>query len=121
MLQVSAEILWQSHSFSITSAFKSFLQDFEDILTYIEDALEQDVEQLSENGNDRMFQHLSAVFRNLYLLLARAQTAFQADKLVSSICQRHAAQHSLTRVLCCLRLACLLEPHNQLAACQHAV
>ena len=57
-------------------------QDLEEVLTFIEDAIEQNVEQLSEGGSDRMFQHLSIVFHNLFLLLGRAQTPFQADELV---------------------------------------
>ena len=35
-------------------------QDFEDVLTFIEDAVDEGVEQLSECGSDRMFQNLSA-------------------------------------------------------------
>ena len=61
-------------------------QDFEDVLTYIEDALEQDVEQLSEHGTDRMFHNLSVVFRNLFLLLERVVNPMQADELVSHFC-----------------------------------
>ncbi len=55
-------------------------------MTYIEDALEQDVEQLSEHGTDRMFHNLSVVFRNLFLLLERVVNPMQADELVSHFC-----------------------------------
>ena len=63
-----------------------YTQDFEDVLKYIDKAIDQDVEQFSENGADRMFQHLSGVFQNLFMLLERAQTSRQADELVSCTC-----------------------------------
>lgn len=59
------------------------VQDFEDVLVYIEDTVEQDVEQLSENGTDRMFQHLSIVFTTLYHLLSYSKSVTAAEQLVS--------------------------------------
>ena len=59
------------------------VQDFEDVLVYIEDTVEQDVEQLSENGTDRMFQHLSIVFTTLYHLLSYSKSVTAAEELVS--------------------------------------
>ena len=79
----------------------SWQQDFEDVLTYIEDALEQDVEQLSENGTDRMFHNLSVVFRNLFLLLERVVNPMQADELVS-----HSYITRLTTQICHLTQLC---------------
>lgn len=61
------------------------LQDFEELLTYIEEAIEENVERLSECGSDKMFQNLSAVFRNLFRLLSRSQTISQAEEMVSTV------------------------------------
>ena len=57
-------------------------QDFEDVLTFIEDAVDEGVEQLSECGSDRMFQNLSAVFRTLFGLMSRSQGSAQAQEMV---------------------------------------
>lgn len=50
---------------------------------YIDDTIEQDVEQLSENGTDRMFQHLSILFSTMYHLLGYSKTVAEAEELVS--------------------------------------
>lgn len=60
-------------------------QDFEDLLTYIEETIEDNVEQLSECGSDKMFQNLSAVFKSLFALLSRSQTPSQAEETVCSV------------------------------------
>ena len=57
-------------------------QDFEELLTFIGEAIEENVERLSECGSDKMFQNLSAVFRNLFHLLSRTQTISQAEEMV---------------------------------------
>lgn len=57
-------------------------QDFEELLTFIGEAIEENVERLSECGSDKMFQNLSAVFRNLFHLLSRSQTISQAEEMV---------------------------------------
>lgn len=57
-------------------------QDFEDILTFIADAVDEGVEQLSERGTDRMFQNLSAVFGILFELMSRSQGTAEAQEMV---------------------------------------
>ena len=59
-------------------------QEFEELLTFIEEVIEENVERLSECGSDKMFQNLSAVFRNLFRLLSRSQTISQAEEMVST-------------------------------------
>lgn len=61
----------------------STVQDFEDVLVYLDDTIEQDVEQLSENGSDRMFLHLSIVFTTLYQLLSYCKTTPEAEEMAS--------------------------------------
>ncbi|KAL3156421.1 hypothetical protein ABBQ38_000732 [Trebouxia sp. C0009 RCD-2024] len=62
-----------------------FETDFEDLLTYIEETIEDNVERLSECGSDKMFQNLSAVFKSLFALLSRSQTPSQAEETVSVV------------------------------------
>lgn len=57
-------------------------QEFEEILSFIEEDIDTDLEHLSEGGADRMFQHLSTIFQLLYLLMSKAQTPSQADEEV---------------------------------------
>lgn len=58
------------------------VQDFVCLLTFIEDAIEENVERLSECGSDKMFQNLSSVFRILFGLLSRSRTISQAEEMV---------------------------------------
>lgn len=71
------------------------VQDIEDILVYIDDTIEQDVEQLSENGADRMFHHLSIVFATLYHLLSYCKTAAEAEEM-ASVCLDYALAHEVS-------------------------
>ena len=61
------------------------VQDFVSLLTFIEDAIEENVERLTECGSDKMFQNLSAVFRLLFGLLSRSRTISQAEVMVRAI------------------------------------
>lgn len=61
------------------------VQDFVCLLTFIEDAIEENVERLSECGSDKMFQNLSAVFRILFGLLSRSRTISQAEEMVRAL------------------------------------
>ena len=74
-------------------------QDFEELLTYIEEAIEENVERLSECGSDKMFQNLSAVFRNLFRLLSRSQTISQAEDMVRTVSS--SAWSTLKQTLSC--------------------
>lgn len=61
------------------------VQEFVSLLTFIEDAIEENVERLSECGSDKMFQNLSAVFRILFGLLSRSRTISQAEEMVRAL------------------------------------
>ena len=76
-----ASILCFQHIGHVSVTF----QDFEDLLTFIEETIEDNVERLSECGSDKMFQNLSAVFKSLFALLRRSQTPSQAEETVSAV------------------------------------
>ena len=76
-------------------------QDFDELLTYIEEAIEENVERLSECGSDKMFQNLSAVFRSLFRLLSHSQTISQAEEMVRTVSSSAWSAMAYKRVLSC--------------------
>lgn len=94
------------------------VQDFVCLLTFIEDAIEENVERLSECGSDKMFQNLSAVFRILFGLLSRSRTISQAEEMVWAV-------HSFARNNLCLvtsyTIFCLVchVPPKDILSCKH--
>ena len=77
-------------------------QDFEELLSYIEEAIEENVERLSECGTDKMFQNLSAVFRNLFRLLSRSQNISQAEEMVRTVSSSACSAMAYKQILLCL-------------------